>query len=63
MLTAGRIDRAKVVVRDISPAFYDPNTVTISAVALGHVDLEPHNILVDLQDPSQIVAVIDSEGA
>ncbi|KII87695.1 hypothetical protein PLICRDRAFT_42208 [Plicaturopsis crispa FD-325 SS-3] len=41
----------------------DSSEDAVNALALEHVDLCPHNILVDLNDPTRILSVIDWEGA
>lgn len=41
----------------------DGSEAAVKAFALEHVDLCPHNILVDRDDPTRILSVIDWEGA
>ncbi|TFK49157.1 hypothetical protein OE88DRAFT_1663582, partial [Heliocybe sulcata] len=46
-----------------TPVFDDPSVQDLCAIALHHVDLTPGNIIVDFQDPTRVVGVIDWEGA
>lgn len=59
------IHNVDVVVHDIlaSSMLDAPDAAVTSEFALEHVDLAPHNIIVDSQDPTKIVGVIDWEGA
>ncbi|KAK0471284.1 hypothetical protein IW261DRAFT_1612156 [Armillaria novae-zelandiae] len=46
-----------------SPLLDSSNTLDHEQIVLGHVDYSLHNILVDREDPTRIVAVADWEGA
>ncbi|KZT23724.1 hypothetical protein NEOLEDRAFT_1179937 [Neolentinus lepideus HHB14362 ss-1] len=46
-----------------TPVFDDPSVQDLCAISLDHVDMTTSNILVDSQDPTRIVGVIDWEGA